>query len=60
MNKDIKNIGKLFGMAAYVLASIGGFGVACKNHSFLIAIAIVALAAMAWPTFKKMWPKKEA
>lgn len=55
---DLKNIAKLFGIAAYVLAVIGGFGYACYCHRYLIAIAIVALAAMAWPTFKSWWPKK--
>lgn len=55
----MKNILKLFGIAAYALATIGGFGYCAHLHKWLIAIAIVVLAVMAWPTFVKLLPKKE-
>ena len=34
----------------YVMGSIGGFGYACYSGAYLIAVAVVALAVMAWPT----------
>ena len=37
-------------LALYVLGSIGGFGYACYSGAYLIAVAVVALAVMAWPT----------
>lgn len=58
--KDLKNIGKLLAMAAYILGAIGGFGYCIYSHAYLIAAAIIVLAVMAWPTFRKMWPSKEA
>lgn len=60
---DLKNILKLIGMAAYVVAVIGGIGYCCYLHKYLIAASILVLAIMAWPTFRKLWPeskKKEA
>lgn len=56
---DLKNILKLLGMAAYVLAVIGGIGYTCYQKHYLIAASIAVLAVMAWPTFKKLWPKNE-
>ena len=44
---------KFFGFCAWILGSIGGFGYACYCHRYLIAVAIVILAAMAFPTAKK-------
>lgn len=40
-------------VCAYVLATLGGFGYAAWGGSWPIAIAIVALAYMAWPEFVK-------
>jgi uncharacterized membrane protein len=37
-------------LALYILGAIGGFGYACYSGAYLIAIAVVALAVMAWPT----------
>ncbi|MBO4657965.1 MAG: hypothetical protein J5639_09360 [Bacteroidales bacterium] len=59
MNNDLKNILKLCGMAAYVIAVIGGIGYTAMQHHYLIAAAIIVLAVMAWPTFRKLWPEKE-
>ena len=58
--KDLKNIGKLLAMAAYILGAIGGFGYAIYSHAYLIAAAIIVLAVMAFPAFRKCWPSKEA
>lgn len=38
-------------ICAYVLATLGGFGYAAWGGSWLIALAILALAFMAWPKF---------
>lgn len=40
-------------MALYILGSIGGFGYALYSGAYLISIAVIALAVMAWPTAKK-------
>lgn len=40
-------------LALYILGSIGGFGYAVYSGAYLISIAIIALAVMAWPTAKK-------
>lgn len=37
-------------LALYVLGSIGGFGYAVYSGAYLISIAVIALAVMAWPT----------
>lgn len=40
-------------LALYILGSIGGFGYSVYSGAYLISIAIIALAVMAWPTAKK-------
>lgn len=40
-------------LALYILGSIGGFGYAIYSEAYLISIAVLALAVMAWPTAKK-------
>lgn len=40
-------------LALYILGSIGGFGYAVYSGAYLISIAVLALAVMAWPTAKK-------
>lgn len=40
-------------LCAYVLGTIGGVGYACYSHAYLIAAAIVALGAMAFPEAKR-------
>lgn len=57
--KDLKNIGKLLVIAAYVLGTIGGLGYVIKSQAYLIAIAIIVLAVLAFPTVVGMFKKKE-
>lgn len=40
-------------LVLYILGSIGGFGYAVYSGAYLISIAVLALAVMAWPTAKK-------
>ena len=40
-------------LALYILGSIGGFGYSIYSEAYLISIAVLALAVMAWPTAKK-------
>jgi len=40
-------------LALYILGCIGGFGYAVYSGAYLISIAVIALAVMAWPTAKK-------
>ena len=51
-----------FVIAAWVLGTVGGFGWAVFNHAWLIALAVLALGAMAFPyvrdTFKKYGTSK--
>ena len=54
----MKNILKLFGIAAWALGTIGGIGYAIYSKAYLIAIAIAVLGAMAFPTVKKWFPSK--
>lgn len=42
---------------AWLVGAIGGFGVALYNHSYFIAICVVALAVMAFPRAKKVFEK---
>lgn len=42
-----------FGLVAYVLGSIGGFGYAMYSKAYLIAVCIVVLAIMAFPKAKE-------
>lgn len=37
-------------LALYILGAIGGFGYAMYSDANLIAVAVLALAVMAWPT----------
>lgn len=53
----IKKIGYFFSICAYALGAIGGFGYAIYCKAYLIAIAIVVLAAMAFPILKKFFNK---
>lgn len=48
--KDFKKILYFFGLFAYILGSIGGFGYALYCKAYVIAIAVVVLAIMAFPT----------
>ncbi len=39
-------------VCAYVMAALGGCGYAVYGGSWPIAVAIIIMAVMAWPTFK--------
>lgn len=45
--------GNFFGLCAYVLGAIGGFGYAMYSKAYLIAACIVVLAVMAFPKAKE-------
>lgn len=40
---------------AYILGALGGWGYAVHGGSWPIAVAIIILAVMAWPTFKEAY-----
>jgi hypothetical protein len=40
---------------AYIMGSIGGVGYSIYCKAYVIAVAVVVLAAMAFPAFKKHW-----
>ena len=42
-------------LALYVLGAIGGFGYACYSGAYLIAVAVLVLAVMAFPTAKRIF-----
>ena len=43
------------GICAYVMGTIGGFGFSVYGGSWPVAISVLILAVMAWPTAKKLW-----
>jgi hypothetical protein len=50
--------GKIFSFIlffAYIMGSIGGVGYAIYCKAYVIAVAVIILAAMAFPAFKKHW-----
>ena len=47
----------MFALMAYLMGSIGGFGYACYNHAYVIALAVLVLAVMAFPTAKRYFDK---
>lgn len=51
----IKKFGYFFALCAYVVGAIGGFGYALYSKAYFIAVCVVALAAMAFPTAKKFF-----
>lgn len=51
----LKKIGYFFGLCAYAVGAIGGFGYSAYCKAWFIAICVVALAAMAFPTAKKFF-----
>lgn len=52
---NIKNFVLLIKLFLYLMGAIGGFGYACYYKAYVIAIAVVELAIMAFPTAKKWW-----
>ena len=47
----------MFALMAYMMGAIGGFGYACYNHAYVIALAVLVLAVMAFPTAKRYFDK---
>lgn len=39
----------------YAMGSIGGFGYACYSGAYVIAVAVLVLAVMAFPTAKRIF-----
>ena len=48
-----KKILKFFGLFAYAVGAIGGFGYAMYCKAYFIGVCVVVLSAMAFPTAKK-------
>jgi uncharacterized membrane protein len=42
-------------LCLYVLGAVGGFGFAMYQGAYLIAVAVVVLALMAFPTVQKYY-----
>ena len=53
----LKKFGYFFGLCAYTVGAIGGFGYAAYCKAWFIAICVVVLAAMAFPTVKSFYNK---
>lgn len=51
--ETLKKIAAFAAVCLYVLGSIGGLGWSLYNRSYLIAVGVVVLAAMAVPTLLK-------
>ena len=51
----IKKFGYFFGLCAYAVGALGGLGFALYNKGYFIAVCVVVLAAMAFPTAKKFF-----
>ena len=49
----MKKILNFFGLFAYVVGSIGGFGYAIYAKAYFIAVCVAVLAGMAFPTAKE-------
>lgn len=41
----------------YVMGTIGGIGYACYSGAWVIAVAVLVLGAMAFPTAKEIYKK---
>ena len=51
----MKKILYFLALFLYGLGTIGGIGYALYSGAWVIAIAVAVLAAMAWPTAKKLY-----
>ena len=51
----LKKFGYFFALFAYAVGAIGGFGYAAYCKAWFIAICVVVLAVMAFPTAKKFF-----
>lgn len=52
---EIKKILSLILLFVYAMGAIGGTGYAIYSGAYLIAVAVVVLAAMAIPTVVECW-----
>lgn len=57
--KNLINILKLLGIAAWLLAAIGGVCYCCYYGQYVVAFAILILAGLAFPTVRKFWPSSK-
>ena len=53
----MKKFAYLIIMFAYVMGVIGGIGYTCYLHEWVIAIALVVVGAMAFPSAKYIYKK---
>jgi hypothetical protein len=51
----LKGIISMFLLMLYAMGSIGGFGYAMYCKAYLIAVAVLVLAIMAFPTAKRLF-----
>jgi len=56
--KDLINIFKLLGIAAWLLAAIGGVGYCAYFGHYIIAAAVLFLAIVSYPTVLTWLPGK--
>lgn len=53
--EQAKQILRMVILMAYALGAIGGTGYALYSHAYVIAIAVVVLAVLAFPVVKKIF-----
>ena len=53
----MKKFAYLIILFAYVMGTIGGIGYACYAGAWVIALAVVILGVMAYPTAKEFYNK---
>lgn len=51
----LKGIISMFLLMLYAMGSIGGFGYSMYCKAYLIAVAVLVLAIMAFPTAKRLF-----
>ena len=56
----MKKVVSFFGLCAYAVGSIGGFGLAMYGKGYFIALCVVALAVMAFPKAKEFFKELTA
>ena len=53
--EQAKQILRMVILMAYVMGAVGGTGYALYCHAYVIAIAVVVLAVLAFPVVKKIF-----
>ena len=51
----MKKILYFLALCLYALGAIGGIGYVCYSGAWIVAVAVVVLAVMAFPTAKKFY-----